>query len=85
MFMGMAQKGGDFGRKLARPHENKPGFVLVGSTVILMAGFWVKNLPQSVQEGTDFFYWLGTILIGAGCLGLFRFSLLLFGKDFSKH
>ena len=61
---GLARAGGEFGKKLAKPHENKPWFVLVLSVLMILAGRWVKKHAGTGADAEPFLYWLGIALMG---------------------
>ena len=59
-FPGAAKAGSEFGQRLIKPHENKPGVVFVVSFMMLAGGFWCwragspkappsKTAPAAVQ------------------------------------
>jgi hypothetical protein len=78
-YPGVAQAGGKFGQKLAKPHENKPGVVLVFSALLIAGGWWLKGHAGTGAEENTFVYWLGIGLMGFGAIGLIRGFLLWMG------
>ncbi len=75
-----AEKGAEFGARLAEPHAKKPIFVFSVALIVLGVGGWLAwHFRSSPYTGL---FWLGVGLMVFGGIGILRGILLTRGKDF---